>query len=360
MQQVFDLAGIASIEGGDYDALTVTGEQTKYKREEFIMNRTEVLEKLEPISHMRVRQVEHTPRTRVIVQPGQVVIRPGSGGQLVPLGEKGVTAMTNFVGLPRKVCQDLSPDLFGRVATELLGRKERYNLLLEGDEVQDFADYRGVRNLPVERVLSTIERAVPGCDYHRVTTLPGAVATLEILGTQQQAVRRGDLVRAGAMVTFSPINTVMPAVQSYVLRLACTNGMTSRTVLANYAGGGGEGDDVWQWFRQSVRAAYQSLAEVVNRYQEMSRERIPPEQRAAMLEELIRRASITGKEAEAIRAQAIQVPPSNSYDMMNLITWATSHVVRSPERRQRALAASATFASESEHARTCPLCHSRN
>ena len=324
------------------------------------MNRVEVLEKLEPICHTQVRQVEHTPRTRVLVEPGQVVIRPNGGGRLIPLGEKGVTAMTNFVGLPRKVCQDLSPDLFGRVATELLGRKERYNLLLEGDEVQDFAEYRGVRNLPVERVLSTIERAVPGCDYQRVTTLPGSVATLEMAGTERQAVRRGDMVRAGAMVTFSPISTVMPEVQSYVVRLACTNGMTSNTVLAHYAGGGGEGDDVWQWFRQSVQAAYNSLTEVVNRYREMSQDRIPAEHRAAMLEELIRRAGIIGKDAEAIRAQAIQVPPRNSYAIMNLITWATSHVVRSPERRQRALLASAIFMSESEHARRCPLCHSRN
>jgi len=324
------------------------------------MDRTEVLEKLEPIRHTRVRQIEHTPRTRVIVQPGQVVIRPGSGGQLVPLGEKGVTAMTNFVGLPRKVCQELSPDLFGRVATELLGRKERYNLLLEGDQVQDFAEFRGVRNLPVERVLSTIERAVPGCDYHRVTTLPGSVATLEIVGTEQQAVRRGDLVRAGAMVTFSPINTVMPAVQSYVVRLACTNGMTSRTVLAHYAGGGGEGDDIWQWFRQSVQAAYQSIGDIVNRYREMSEERIPAEHRAAMLEELIRRAGITGKDADAIRAQAIQVPPRNSYDMMNLLSWASSHIIREPRKIQAAMNTIATFASEQEHARICPLCHTRH
>jgi hypothetical protein len=180
------------------------------------VNRTEVLEQLEPICHTKVRQVEHTPRTRVLVEPGQVVIRPGTGGQLVPLSENGVKAMTNFVGLPRKICQELSPDLFGRVATELLGRKERYNLLLEGDDVQDFVEYRGVRNVPVERVLSTIERAIPRCDYHRVTVLPNYVATLEIIGTKQEAVRRGDLVRAGAMVSFSPISTVMPVVQSYV------------------------------------------------------------------------------------------------------------------------------------------------
>jgi hypothetical protein len=158
-------------------------------------------------------------------------------------------------------------------------------------------------------------------------------------------------------VNFSPVNTIKPLVQSYVLRLACTNGATSKTVLAEFTGG--EGDDVWQWFRQSVRAAYQSLGAVINRYREMIQERIPADQRAAMLEELLRQAGITGKEAEAVRAQAIQDPPRNTYDMMNLITWASSHIIQSPERIQRALKASATFTSESQHATICPLCQTR-
>jgi hypothetical protein len=323
------------------------------------MDRTAVLEKLESLSNTTARPVMHTPRTRVLVQPSQVVIRPGSGGQLVPLSENGVKAMTNFVGVPQTVCRELSPDLFGRVMTELLCRKERYNLLLDDGEVQNFGDYRGVRSLPVDRVLSTIEQAIPRCDYHRVSVLENYSAMLEIVGINQQAVRRGDLVRAGAMVSFSPINTVRPVVQSYVLRLACTNGMTSKTVLAEFTGGGGEGDDVWQWFRQSVRAAYQSVGDIVSRYRNMIKERVPADQRAGMLEELLRQAGITGKEAEAVRAHAIQEPPHNTYDMMNLVTWASSHIVRSPARIQRALNASATFTSESEHASICPLCHAR-
>lgn len=321
------------------------------------MNRTEVLEHLEPISHTTVRQVEHTPRTRVVVEPGQVLIRPGSGGHLVPLSEKGVTAMTNFIGVPQKVSQALSPELFGRVATELLGRKERYNLLLEGDHVENFADFHGVRNLSVERVLTTIERAIPNCDYHRVTVSQTCSAMLEIVGTQQEAVRRGDMVRAGAMVSFSPINTILPTVQSYVLRLVCTNGATAKTVLANFTGGGGEGDDVWQWFRQSIQAAYQSLSPIVERYRQMIGERIPAEHRAAMLEALLRDAGIKGRDAEAVRARAIQDPPRNTYEMVNLITWATSHVITSPTVRHRALSTGASFVSASEHARTCPLCH---
>lgn len=166
-------------------------------------------------------------------------------------------------------------------------------------------------------------------------------------------------MQAGALVSFSPINTIKPLVQSFVLRMVCTNGMSSKTVLAEFVDGHGEGDDVWQWFRQSVRAAYQSIGKVVDRYQAMVRERIPADQRAGMLEEILRQAGITGKEAEAVRAQAIQDPPRNTYDMMNLITWASSHIIRSPERIQRALNASATFTSESQHATICPLCQTR-
>jgi len=325
------------------------------------MNRTEVLEKLEPIARVSARPVEHSQRTRVVVEPGQVLIRPGSGGQLVPVSNPGVKSLTRFVGLPPKVAEELSPELFGRVATELLSRKERYNLLLENDEVNSFVPYHGVKNLPAERVLTTIERAIPRCDYHRVSILPNSVATLEIVGTEQQAVRRGDMVRAGAMVTFSPINAVMPIVESYVLRLICTNGATGRTVLTQFTrGGGGEGDDIWQWFRRSVAAAHRSLGAIVERYRQMIQDRIPADHRAAMLEALLKDAGITGKAAEAVRAQAIQEPPRNAYEMVNLITWATSHIIESPRERRRALQASAGFTEQSEHARTCPLCRTRN
>jgi L-serine dehydratase len=42
------------------------------------------------------------------------------------------------------------------LATEVLARKERYNLLIDQGEVRDFADYRGAHHLPAERALSTI------------------------------------------------------------------------------------------------------------------------------------------------------------------------------------------------------------
>lgn len=323
------------------------------------MNREEVLEKLEPISRVRVRPVVHEPRTRVLVNPTEVVIRPGTGGALVPLSKDGVRAMTNFIGMPATVCSELTPATFGTVATELLAKKERYNLLIDNGMVQNFGDYKGVANLPVDRILRTIGQAIHNAEYQRVNILSNKVVSLEVIGAKEQAVRRGDLMRAGALVSFSPISTIRPTVQAYVLRMICTNGMSTSTVLAEFTGGQGEGDDVWQWFRQSVRAAYQSINPIVERYREMIKERIPADQRAGILEELLSKAGIIGKEAEAVRAQAIMDPPRNNYEMLNLITWASSHIIQKPEKIQRALTTASKFTSESEHATVCPLCRTR-
>lgn len=321
------------------------------------MDREELLEQLEPISHTQVRQVEHRPRTRVVVTPDMVVLRPGGSGRLIPMSNDGVKAMANFVGMPHSLGQRLSADTFGRVATELLARKERYNLLINQDRITDFADYRGVRMIHPERLVATIERAIPGADFHRVTMLPNYSTMIEVVGDQRQPVRRGDMIRAGAMVTFSPIGTIHPLVQSYVMRLACTNGATDNTILREFQGGG-EGDDIWQWFRQSLRDSYQSLRVVVNRYREMLGERISADQRVMMLEALLREARITGGDAEAVRARAMQQPPRSTYDLLNIMTWASSHVIREPQRIQRTLATAATFTADQEHTQICPLCHS--
>lgn len=323
------------------------------------MNRVEVLEQLEPLAHIQVRPVQHAPRTRVIVRPDMVMIRPGSGGKLVPLNEQGVKAMANFVGMPQTICRQLSPDTFGRVATELLSRKERYNLLMDNGEVGNFAEYRGVRTLSIERVITTIEKAIPKADFHRVVMLENYSTMIEIAGEKRQPIARGDMVRAGALVTFSPIGTIAPFVQSYVQRLACTNGQVTNDILREFrpAGGGGEGDDIWQWFRQSIQQSYGSLDRIITRYREMVNERIPANARAMMLEALLKDAKITGDDADAIRSLAIQDPPRNSYELLNLMTFASSHIIREPARIRRVQQISASFTSQREHAQLCPICH---
>lgn len=321
------------------------------------MNRAEVLEQMAPIMDLQVRDIEHNPRTRVMVNPEVVTFRPGGGARLLEVTPDGVRGMAREVGFPKDLGSKISPDSFGRVATELLAHKGRYSLLIRDGRIADFAKSRQHRNLNPERMLQTVERTIHNVDFHRVIFLDRQSVSLEVVGEEQRAVVKGDLVRAGALISFSPIGIINPMVQSYVMRLTCTNGLTSNDVLREFRFGGGEGDDVWQWFRQSIRAAYNALESITNRYREMRNERIRPEDRAVVLEAMLKEAGITREAAEAVRNLALREPPQNTYDIINLVTWASSHLLESPRQVTRARQAAADFVDRTEHRRICPVCH---
>jgi len=323
------------------------------------LKKEEVLTQLQPLTDITVRTIDHQPQTKILVQPDQVILRPGSGGRLVPIEKVGVKALANFIGMPQSMGKEISPGLFGEVATQILSRRGRYTVLIDKGTVIDFANPSPAQNISPERLVATIEKTIPGADYHKVTTHDHAV-TIEIVGEKREPVRRGDLIRAGALVNFSPIGSIMPSVQSFVMRLACTNGMTHNDILEEYSGSGGEGDDIYQWFRRSLHDAYGSLGGIINRYREMIQDRIPADQRALILEEMLKRAKISGDVADIIRSRAIQEPPRNSYEMLNLITWASSHLLTEPAQIGRAREVAATFASEETHHAYCPMCHSRH
>ncbi len=329
------------------------------------MERAEVLERIAPMMNTQVREIEHNPQTRVVVTPDMVTFRPGRGQHHLEMTEGGVQSMANFINLPATLAAQLRPETFSQVSTELLGRKSRYALVVKAGAVTGVTKRGAVRTLNPERVVKIVGDAVRGLEFHRVLILDDFVVSLEVVGERRQAVNRGDLIQAGANITFSPLGTVNPVIQSYALRLICTNGMTSNTIMREFTygrgggGSGGEGDDIWQWFRESTRVAYQALDRLVTLYRRMADEQIAPADRAMMLQALLREGRVTGREAEAIRAMALENPPENSYDMMNLLTAATSHVIENPTRVRRAQLAAARYASTNEHARVCPVCHAR-
>ena len=330
------------------------------------MNRTDVMERMEPLMRTQVRTIEHTPQTRITVTPDMVTLRPGGGQHHLEMTTGGAQSMASFVGLPWNLAAKLHPNTFGAVATELLARKQRYALMIKEGAITAVAKPTEFHSLNPTRVMAAIEGGIKDLEYHRVMILDNFVVCLELIGERREPVVRGDLMQAGAQVTFSPIGTIDPIVQSYALRLVCTNGMTNNTILREFhyggggnGGGGGEGDDIWQWFRRSSADAYNSLNRIVERYRLMIEEQIPADQRAMMLEAMLKEAKISGEDANAIRAMAIDNPPATTYDLMNLISNATSHLLEDPRRVRIAQNAVASYTSANEHARICPVCHSR-
>jgi hypothetical protein len=320
------------------------------------LNRVEVLEKVGPLVDGQIRNINDSHGARVSIAGDVMSLRPRRGAQVVDVAPEGARAMVNLVGLPVGIAKSLSPKTFGEVLGELLDRAGSYAMVVKEDRLTDIVPYGRNALVAPERLLTIIEKVVPIREYNRVDLLPNRVASIEVVGERQAAVARGELVRAGVKINFSPMGTAAPLVQSYALVLACTNGATANNVLAEFTGGGGgEGDDIWHFFRQSIRQAYGSFEKVVEGWKRLRAENIRPEDRAQMLEALLKQARIGGKVAEAVRAMAIERPPRNSWEMHNLITYASSHLLEAAPA-QRAQSTAANFADEERHPRTCPLC----
>ena len=327
------------------------------------MKRVEVLERVGPLVEGEVRNIRESDGARVAVGADMVSLRPRRGARLIEMAPEGVKNMVSFSGLPLRLAQQLSHQTFSQLLSELMARTGKYSLIVKDDRVVNVIPYGAQTMVNPERLLDTIEKTIPVQDYHRLTILEKQpVVSLEIVGEKTQPVTRGDLVRAGVKVDFSPMGIITPVVQSYAVILNCTNGATSNVVLSEFrggrpGGGGGEGDDIWQWFRSSVKRAYNSFDQVVGQWKKLQSENIPQADRARMLAALLKKAQITGEIADAVMAMAVENPPRNAWDMHNLITYASSHLLTAPRQVDRTQKAAAAFADESTHAQTCPLCH---
>ena len=337
-------------------------------KQEFL-RREEVLEALSGLQSGTTKRINHEPTTRVVATEDMVTFRPGGGQKILTVDKEGARSMVEYNGLSLSIANALSPETFSRVLTELFARKGQYAVTIRDNMAVGFSNpSSGEASMPVERVLRDLERSMKGTQYFRAMMTDGnRAAMIETVGEKQEPVVRGDLVRAGVMVKFSPIGTIKPLVQAYALRLSCTNGATSNTIFEEYSftggrndgadNGGNNGGSVWGWYRDSIKKAYGGFNQIIGEYRKMAGEKIPAKDRAAVLDGLLKQAGISGDAATAIRARAMEEVPRTAYDISNLITWGTSHILQKPAQIEKALSAASTFSSAEEHARVCVLCH---
>ena len=326
------------------------------------MKANDVLDHLKDVREVTAKVIDREPATKIVVTPEMVTMRPGKGKRLLEVEKDGVKDLFQFLHMPPDMVGKIMPSTCGQVANDLLGHKERFELLMKDGKIIGFRAPHVGHSMSPERVLESIEKVVEKPDYHKVA-VDGQNVNLEIVGIDKATVTRGDVVRAGALVKFRPLGISNPSVQSFVLRLVCTNGMTSSTVLREYSfGGGGRGggddkkDGLWPWFRKGLKEAYNSYSKVVERYQQMIKDEIPEAERAMMLEAMIKEAGLKDEAAATVRTMAIDTPIRNSYDILNLITYATSHILEDPKQVNRARRATEVFQDNDSHALFCPVC----
>jgi hypothetical protein len=329
------------------------------------MQKAEVLEQLQPLTSTTVRPVTVVPNTRVGIEDNVVVLRPGSGGKLVPFTEDGAEALGKYVGFPINTMKKLQPNTACKVMTELVQKKQRFSIFIRDGEAIAVVKTQEWHHLKAEKVLTTIERAIHLEEYNRVMPWKEHGIRIEMIGERREVVAGSavvdDVVAGGIVLNFSPFGAFAPSIESFILRVWCTNGCVTPEVtdLFTFGGGdgGGNGDGFYKWLNSISRRAYNSVGNIAKQFSKMAAEQIGAPDRAAILESMITDAHLDDETASAVRAEAIAHPPVNSWDMMNLITWGTSHVMSDPREIVRAQNSVKGFIQETAHARTCPLCH---
>ena len=335
-----------------------------------MVTREEALDRIANMTDMRAVRVNDTSRVKVLNGPEGLAIRP-NGGKLYTVGDPD--QLLAFTGIPKPLAKKLSPDTTARAMADVLRDAGQVTLLTKDGDVVDVAGPGAYSPLDPERVFRMVDRSVPGFGIHNFRELPHHTVGLELLGVDEpkpvpdgthHIFREGeqDLVKAGVFLQFSPLGLTAPLVQAFAMRLVCTNGLLTNEIIRDFQyggrGGAGEGDDVWQFFRQSTKDAYTAIDRIIERFHQMKDEGIPEGERAMVLAAMIKEAGLSKEAKAAIEARAIEHPPHSMYDAYQLITWATSHVERDPVRIVRAQRRAANFtdADRAQH-RICPTCN---
>jgi len=329
------------------------------------VKKEEVLAAIANVADVQPRVIDSaTPRVTFIGEGNtQLAIKPSSGSRSIPLSAEGSKNLLRMVGMTDKMRTDLSGGTFQKAASELLAKKGQFTVLTKEGVGVDFLGGKHFQTVEPERALRTMEQ-VGIQDFHRVYTQERAVV-VQALGDRVEPVVKGDRVQAGASVTFSPVGTIAPLVQSFSVVLACTNGMTMQEVEESFTFTGGDGgsrdpNGFWEWFRKELRAAYGSIDVQTRHFREMREHHIAPKDRAGALEGVIRQSHLPEGLAEAVRARALEQPPRNAWDLMNLVTWGTTHATDDYQVVRRSHKAMSTFAHNVAVHKVCPICRSSN
>jgi hypothetical protein len=324
------------------------------------MDRVKALESLGELGRLKTKVITHNPNTRIHVEPDVITFRPGGGGHSMELTTQGAEGLEAFAGMPKSYGKVLKPQTFGTLATELLEVKNQYTIIMEDGKINGFAKAGDMPYVDPERVFKAIERVIPEVSYDRVMPLDRNFAVMvDAVAASRTEICVGDPASAGATMVFSPIGIQIPSVVSYIKRWFCLNGASSFNQISEFkfTGGGDSGGAFYPWLNQSIKRAYHAFNDILNEWRVLITQDISPADRAGILDALLKKSGLNSDAADSVRAHALEEPPSNAFELMNLITWGSSHIETDPIRVLRARRAAHDFSHERTHDRSCPFCH---
>ena len=339
-----------------------------------LMSQDEVMERLVLPQGLKATPIKVGTRPRII-KDGEGYVVQLNRKDYMPLNTvEGRDSLMAFAGIPKGLSSGTPEKLIMPVLEHQLAKLDRVvaisddaNGLLRLQKAEDLAPV-----LEPAQVLEHLYQQFPEVLYQRaergenygfdlLAITHNQVNRLEELvqpGQHKFLPRGGDPFRAGVHLRFSPIGTVAPLIEPYVVRLMCTNGMVAAQFLNGWGKGYGDGNELWAWFQEGMAQAGQSIGVIMGQYASLVGEALPDgEGRMLAIEGAIRETRLTRELADTARGMAIANPPQTHYDLLNILTSVATHHTKTFGEQLRRMGDAGRMADPANHTQYCRTCH---
>lgn len=197
--------------------------------------------------------------------------------------------------------------------------------------------YRRLDNIEIAKRIFPVFEEIPGLRFHQAQLTDERFYLRAVLPTLEAEIKEGDVLQAGVEIKNSEVGSGALAISDFILRLICTNGMTTNVgVRRNHVGRRIEdetflsdeavqADDeaLWLVARDTVKSVLQEVRfnEIVSQLREtITGDSIQAP--AAATETLAQRYSLSEEEREAVLRNLTQGGDLTQWGALNAVTAA--------------------------------------
>lgn len=293
------------------------------------------------------------------------------GSHEVPATSDGLEQLAGYTGIPRPFFRDLDPDMKQYLLNEKLRRTPnnvalRYTPSGGIHEVYHPSHVRVEPRQVVQAALNVLDETAPVIEWWadsddlRIDVMVPENFSQGIGG--DPAV--GDISRGGLRFTQDRKHNLAPAVETYIYRLACTNGMVvPDTSSSRIDARGATVDQVLAELELAAQRAFGEVEEQIAHFYEMRNQPIEGDVTQAVIRVARERGlptrtamTLAERVPSDLSAESLDHPPT-MFDLVNLITNEANNPRIRSRRSSRAALELAGGAVVGEARHRCGSCH---
>lgn len=283
------------------------------------------------------------------------------GEHEAPSTDMGMESLLRYLGMPVKYVMDAPADEQEFMINHRVHRADESRAVFEftSDGISFIRDSKKFFADPgemAERIGKKMPLESPVRDYWLTPEELRLDVYMPLDDTRYSGGDRavGDITKGGIRLTQNRKQNLMPQVNGYLQRLACTNGMEITDNAFRIEGRRGDLDETFGVeFESMVMAAFSQIDGAIEAFYDMRNQRVEDD-RTGTLRRIALDAGLSSLVAGRLEDQVAQLDNPTMFDFVNLITNQANRVPRAGAARTLQRAGGGLL---EDHAARCSQCH---